>query len=243
MLLPRRCEQPPHPRGLAAVAGRGTPVEKRGLAGREPTQGAVCQLADPAPGDGVLRDRVSGWLSSEGPAGPPGRCRARARGPRRHSHRRKTARGLAVSEAATLWNDVLRDRAHRGLPAPTLVVMDGAAGLTSRCVMSGRTSACNGARRTSGAIWKSTVPATPERSSSGTTPESSMPTTASRRGRPTMRASRSGQHCARPVARSLEDAALTLLFGLVAFGHIQLRRIDGHQHLPSFLANMRQQAA
>ena len=45
------------------------------------------------------------------------------------------------------------------------------------------------------------------------------------------------------VARSLEDAALTLLFGLVAFGHIQLRRIDGHQHLPSFLANMRQQVA
>ena len=42
---------------------------------------------------------------------------------------------------------------------------------------------------------------------------------------------------------STEDAALTLLFGLVACGHIQLRRIDGHQHLPSFLANVRQQAA
>ena len=33
-----------------------------------------------------------------------------------------------------------------------------------------------------------------------------------------------------------EDAALTLLFGLVAFGQIQLRRIDGYQQLPSFLA-------
>ena len=42
---------------------------------------------------------------------------------------------------------------------------------------------------------------------------------------------------------STEDAALTLLFGLVAFGHIQLRRIDGYQHLLSFLANMRQKAA
>ena len=33
-----------------------------------------------------------------------------------------------------------------------------------------------------------------------------------------------------------EDAALTLLFGLVAFGQIQLRRIDGYQQLSSFLA-------
>ena len=33
-----------------------------------------------------------------------------------------------------------------------------------------------------------------------------------------------------------EDAALTLLFGLVAFGQIQLRRINGYQQLSSFLA-------
>lgn len=33
-----------------------------------------------------------------------------------------------------------------------------------------------------------------------------------------------------------EDAALIVLYGLVAFGHIQLRKIDGHQQLPSFLA-------
>ena len=32
-----------------------------------------------------------------------------------------------------------------------------------------------------------------------------------------------------------EDAALTVLYGLVALGHIQLRKIDGHQQ-PSFLA-------
>jgi putative transposase len=34
-----------------------------------------------------------------------------------------------------------------------------------------------------------------------------------------------------------ENAALILLYGLVAFGHIQLRKIDGHKQLPSFIAN------
>ena len=33
-----------------------------------------------------------------------------------------------------------------------------------------------------------------------------------------------------------EQAAVTLLFGLVAFGQITLRRIDGHQHLPRVFA-------
>ena len=40
-----------------------------------------------------------------------------------------------------------------------------------------------------------------------------------------------------------EDAALTVLFGLVAFGQIQLRRIDGYQALPSFLATKWQHVA
>src|SRR5437016_229588 len=40
-----------------------------------------------------------------------------------------------------------------------------------------------------------------------------------------------------------EDAALTVLYGLVAFGHIQLRKIDGHQQLPSFVANEWQKVA
>jgi transposase-like protein len=40
-----------------------------------------------------------------------------------------------------------------------------------------------------------------------------------------------------------EDAALTVLYGLVAFGHIQLRKIDGHQQLPSFLAKEWQKVA
>jgi len=31
--------------------------------------------------------------------------------------------------------------------------------------------------------------------------------------------------------------------GLVAFGHIQLRKIDGHQQLPSFLAREWQKVA
>ena len=33
-----------------------------------------------------------------------------------------------------------------------------------------------------------------------------------------------------------EDAALIILHGLVAFGQIQLRKIDGHQQLPAFIA-------
>ncbi|MGH8569339.1 MAG: IS256 family transposase [Gammaproteobacteria bacterium] len=33
-----------------------------------------------------------------------------------------------------------------------------------------------------------------------------------------------------------EDAALIILYGLVAFGQIQLRKIDGHQQLPAFIA-------
>lgn len=40
-----------------------------------------------------------------------------------------------------------------------------------------------------------------------------------------------------------EDAALTLLYALVAFGQIQLRKIDGHKHLPSFLAKEWQKVA
>lgn len=42
---------------------------------------------------------------------------------------------------------------------------------------------------------------------------------------------------------STEAAALTVLYGLVAFGQIQLRKIDGHQHLPSFLAKEWQKVA
>lgn len=33
-----------------------------------------------------------------------------------------------------------------------------------------------------------------------------------------------------------EDAALVILYGLVAFGQIQLRKIDGYQQLPAFIA-------
>jgi hypothetical protein len=35
---------------------------------------------------------------------------------------------------------------------------------------------------------------------------------------------------------STEAAAVTLLFGLVALGHIALRKIDGYDQLPAFLA-------
>jgi transposase-like protein len=40
-----------------------------------------------------------------------------------------------------------------------------------------------------------------------------------------------------------EDAAMTVLYGLVAFGQIQLRKIDGHKQLSSFLANEWQKVA
>ncbi len=35
---------------------------------------------------------------------------------------------------------------------------------------------------------------------------------------------------------STEEAAVTLLYGLVAFGQIQLRKIDGHRHVSELLA-------
>ena len=38
---------------------------------------------------------------------------------------------------------------------------------------------------------------------------------------------------------STEEAAVTLLYALVAFGQIQLRKIDGHRHIPEiFTANV-----
>jgi hypothetical protein len=40
-----------------------------------------------------------------------------------------------------------------------------------------------------------------------------------------------------------EDAALTVLYGLVAFGHIHLRKIDGHHQLPAFLVKEWQKVA
>lgn len=40
-----------------------------------------------------------------------------------------------------------------------------------------------------------------------------------------------------------EDAALTVLYGLVAFGQIELRKIDGYKYLPSFLAKEWQKVA
>jgi transposase-like protein len=40
-----------------------------------------------------------------------------------------------------------------------------------------------------------------------------------------------------------EDAALTVLYGLVALGHIQLRKVDGHHQLPAFLAKEWQNVA
>ena len=38
-------------------------------------------------------------------------------------------------------------------------------------------------------------------------------------------------------------AAVIILYGLVAFGQIQLRKIDGHQQLPSFMAKEWQRVA
>jgi transposase-like protein len=40
-----------------------------------------------------------------------------------------------------------------------------------------------------------------------------------------------------------EQAALTLLYGLIAFGQIQLRKIDGYRHLKSLLSRASAQAA
>jgi putative transposase len=40
-----------------------------------------------------------------------------------------------------------------------------------------------------------------------------------------------------------EDAALVLLFGLVASGQIRLRRLDGWRHIPAVLSRRQQSAA
>ena len=40
-----------------------------------------------------------------------------------------------------------------------------------------------------------------------------------------------------------EAAAVTLLYGLVALGHVALRKIDGHDQWPAFLAKEWAQAA
>ena len=45
------------------------------------------------------------------------------------------------------------------------------------------------------------------------------------------------------IAFSTEAAAVTLLFGLVAFKQIVLRTIDGHKELPAFLAKEWSQAS
>jgi transposase-like protein len=42
---------------------------------------------------------------------------------------------------------------------------------------------------------------------------------------------------------STEDAGVTLLYGLVAFGQIQLRKIDGHRHVAELLAPVAEAAA
>jgi len=43
--------------------------------------------------------------------------------------------------------------------------------------------------------------------------------------------------------KNLSRGAFTLLYGLVAFGQIVLRRIDGHERFPAFLAKEWSQAA
>jgi transposase-like protein len=42
---------------------------------------------------------------------------------------------------------------------------------------------------------------------------------------------------------STETAAVTLLYGLVAFGQIQMRRIDGYQHLKAIVEERCREAA
>jgi transposase-like protein len=42
---------------------------------------------------------------------------------------------------------------------------------------------------------------------------------------------------------STEEAAVTLLYGLVAFGQIQMRKIDGHRHVSELLAPVPEAAA
>ena len=42
---------------------------------------------------------------------------------------------------------------------------------------------------------------------------------------------------------STEQAGVTLLYGLVAFGQIRFHRIDGYRHVPSLIRSQETQAA
>ncbi len=42
---------------------------------------------------------------------------------------------------------------------------------------------------------------------------------------------------------STENAAITLLYGLVAFGQIRMHKIDGHREVKGLIAQMKTEAA
>ena len=202
--------------------------------------------------------------------------------------KRLVALRLAVSEAAALWNAVLRDLAHRGLPAPVLVVMDGAAGLKevrdvwpavrvqrctthkwrnleSHCPVHARAElkrdydrilyAMDGlaARATYDAFVKKWTTLCPPVARSLEEAGLELLTFYDfpKAMWKSLRTTNALENLHREFRRrtktqasfGTEDAALTLLFGLVAFGQIQLRRIDGYQHLPSLLAKAWQNVA
>ena len=202
--------------------------------------------------------------------------------------KRLVALRLAASEAAVLWNAVLRDLTQRGLPAPVLVVLDGAAGLkqirdvwpdidVQRCTTHkwrNLETHCPGHARAElkrdydriiyaddGLVaraaydafvkkWTTLCPAVARSLEEAglelltfyTFPEAMWKA---------LRTTNTLENLNREFRRrtktqasfGTEDAALTVLFGLVAFGQIQLRRIDGYQALPSFLATKWQHVA
>ena len=195
--------------------------------------------------------------------------------------KRLVALRLAVSEAAALWNAVLRDLAQRGLPAPVLVVLDGAAGLQqvrdvwpdvrvqrctthkwrnleTHCPVHTRAElkrdydriiyapdglAARAAHDAFVKKWTTLCPAVArslEEAGLALLTFYKLPKAMWKSLRTTNALENLNREFRRrtktQASFGTEDAALTLLFGLVAFGQIQLRRIDGYQQLPSFLA-------
>ena len=202
--------------------------------------------------------------------------------------KRLVALRLAASEATAVWNGVLQDLVDRGLPAPVLVVLDGATGLkqlrevwpevrVQRCtVHKGRNLdahcpvharaelrrdyariiyAADGltARAAYDAFtkkWHTLCPGVARSLEEAgldllTFYDFPKPMWKS------LRTTNALENLNREFRRrtktqasfSTEDAAVTWLFGLVAFGQIRLRRVDGYEQLPSFLAGMQQHVA
>jgi transposase-like protein len=196
--------------------------------------------------------------------------------------------GVAASEAATHWSDVLVDLQRRGLTAPLLLIVDGHAGLrkaleawpharVQRCTthkLSNLKEHCPAharaeMKRDYNRIIqaKDGMTARKERESFLSKWSSLCPAVARsleeagdelltffefpkamwrsiRTTNPLENVNREFRRRTKTQASfTTESSAVTLLYGLVAFGHIRMHKIDGHRETRGLVAQMNAQAA